>query len=371
MKLVCLSYQLSHFIPIMNFIMNKKIDNCIFFGEGTMYSLVTKLGYKYICCKSKDYLNILEYRKNFQYCKISKAYKELHDEVSWIIQEYNISEMICDISRYMFYAPAGYQNRIKVTVFWTYNGPTHLNFYAYPQTCFPEKESRLGCLGAWLKQFYCGEVKSKKIFFYFIYPYSFLFHPKFFLKLKYSIDGFFVDTNKIICGPHELTNYFDKKTEFDDKRITFYLNGNKRANYIFLKNDKKKIYVTLGTNNIRYDAGVEIVNHIITCLGEQEDICLIVNTGNVEITKFINNYKNVFYVKNINQVKIVRNVDYVIFHGGFGTLKECYYYNKRMIVIPFLYDQYANAKLVQNRNLGIALNIDEAKKINYCKLLNL
>ena len=221
MKLVCLSYHLSHFIPIMNYIMNHGIKDCIFFGESKLEEYITQLGYEFIECRSTEYIHIIEYRKQKQKHKCIQAYIQLHNEIEELIDKYNIYEVFCDISRYMFYAPVADKRNLKITIYWTYNGPTHFNLSSYPQTVYSKEENVFGCILEWLKQFYRGEVRSQKIYYYFTYPYNFLFKLHNLFKLRYSIDGLFVNTDKIICGPKSLVGFYDKRTQFDKAKLTY------------------------------------------------------------------------------------------------------------------------------------------------------
>jgi len=68
---------------------------------------------------------------------------------------------------------------------------------------------------------------------------------------------------------------------------------------------------------------------------------------------------------------LIEECDLVIFHGGFGTLKECYFCNKKAIVIPFMYDQFANAKLICELNMGIAIQKENVMTTNFVPLVDM
>jgi len=277
-----------------------------------------------------------------------------------------VNEIYCDISRYMFYAPVADKMNLYITIYWTYNGPTHFNIYSYPQTVFLQSKNRVRCVWEWIKQFYRGEIKSQKIFFYFTYPHNFIFKLHNLFKLRYSIDGLFINTNKVICGPMELVEFYDKKTLFDKPKLTYYLKKN--SNYIdkVLNRDGKKIYISFGTNNIRYMECEKIIKRAIECLKDR-NILVIINVGNINKIEMQSDANNIIFVQGINQADVIKKVDYVIFHGGFGTLKECYYFNKKVIVIPFMYDQFSNARLVEQIHLGEYIPKEEAEKVDFYK----
>lgn len=352
----------------MNYLINNSIQDCLFFGDPYLEKYVIKQGYKYISYGNEEVINLLKYREKKQKAKSEHVYKKLHGELAEIIEKYDVEEMYCDISRYMFFAPVGYLKNIKVNVFWTYNGPTHFNLAAYPQSVSRVTETKLGCLIAWIKQFYYGEIKSKKICFYLTYPYKIFLHPRFWGKMRYSMDGFFVNTQKIICGPKEFTKYYDKKTVFDMPKTVFSINEKNKLMDNLIEEVKSKIYITFGTQNDRYADGIEVIQHILECIKNRKDIGVIVNLGKYDRCMFPGTYNNVYFVSEINQDFVLSKVDLVIFHGGYGTLKESYYHKKRMVVIPFMYDQFANARLVEEKGLGIYLSVKKALKTDFSKL---
>jgi len=369
MILVCLSYQISHVIPIIQYVDRMKTTDLVFFGESTVEDYVTNMGYTFIRCKNDELKNLLQYRKSGRINKVKTIYEELHREIIDVIELYNIDEMYCDISRYMYYALPGYLKKIKVTIFWTYNGPTHMNLLQPPQTSKKSVEGKWECLQEWMKCFYNNEIKTGKVIFYLFYPYNFIFKPRFLKNIKYSMDGFFVDGEKIVCGPRALSNFYDEKTKFNEikpqntKKIDDYLIG-------LSQSKRKKIYITFGTNNSRYSECRGIIEHISTCLEKVGKYILLINVGELDDFSCVDK-DNIFFIKNINQPQLIEECDLVIFHGGFGTLKECYFCNKKAIVIPFMYDQFANAKLICELNMGIAIQKENVMTTNFVPLVDM
>ena len=49
-----------------------------------------------------------------------------------------------------------------------------------------------------------------------------------------------------------------------------------------------------------------------------------------------------------------------IIHGGFGTIKECILYQVPMLIVPFLFDQPANATKIEELGLGVVVESKDA-----------
>lgn len=79
--------------------------------------------------------------------------------------------------------------------------------------------------------------------------------------------------------------------------------------------------------------------------------------GNDELANLARNIPNVLVRAWFPQQSILQhpNVKCCIIHGGVNSIQECIYYSKPIIVIPFLFDQFINARWAYENGYGIEL----------------
>lgn len=129
-----------------------------------------------------------------------------------------------------------------------------------------------------------------------------------------------------------------------------------------ISNQKKNIYISLGTLNknekqfwdicmsffMQYDANV-----IISTCGES--IGDTAHSPNVHIRDYV------------DQMSILPYCDVFITHGGTNSFHEAVYFGIPMIVIPQKGDQYINANVISQLEIGLCI---EKKNWSYCRLQN-
>ena len=137
-------------------------------------------------------------------------------------------------------------------------------------------------------------------------------------------------------------------------------------NFKFKKDENKKlVYISLGTiNNFMYD----FFSKCIEAFKDSEEYQIIMSVGkNIDIQKLGDIPKNIFVFPYVPQTQLLPDVDVFITHGGLSSTQEGLMAGVPLIVIPFVNDQFDNAKRVEEFGAGITL---DEKKITVDSLKN-
>ena len=117
------------------------------------------------------------------------------------------------------------------------------------------------------------------------------------------------------------------------------------------------IYISLGTiNNFIYDFFLKCIE----AYKDSEENQIIMSVGKfLDIKKFGDIPKNFSIFTYLPQTQLLADVDVFITHGGLSSTQETLMTGVPLIVIPFLNDQFDNAKRVEE--LGAGITIDKNK----------
>lgn len=101
---------------------------------------------------------------------------------------------------------------------------------------------------------------------------------------------------------------------------------------------------------------------ILDAMAELSNIKFIVKGD--ELLKLSRNIPNILVRSWLPQKAILKhpNVRCFITHGGLNSIQESIYYSKPVIVIPFLFDQFLNARWAHENGYGIELQFYEVTK---------
>ena len=168
-------------------------------------------------------------------------------------------------------------------------------------------------------------------------------------KLLYGIDGFSLDYPKLILGPQKINLYSAKNSIFWGLGVS---PKRKTTSQSFRVKGKKNIYCTFGTLNYRYIKLDSFLKILITVMKKRTDWNLLLQYEG-KLDEDFYQLGNIKILPYVNQLDVIKDFDVVIFHGGFGTLKECIYFEKPMLVLPCSYDQHGNAARIAHYEIGI------------------
>lgn len=117
--------------------------------------------------------------------------------------------------------------------------------------------------------------------------------------------------------------------------------------------NRKLIYISLGTIA---NGNKEFYQKCFKALGDRNDLKVIISIGNTINTKELGVIPQNFEVYNyVPQLKILKQVDLFITHGGMNSTSEGLYNNIPLIIVPQFGDQALVAKRVEKLGAGIAL----------------
>ncbi len=190
------------------------------------------------------------------------------------------------------------------------------------------------------------------------------------IDFKHALNRGIKNVETVILAPSELefstfrapisltyfskTNRKDESKYFSKEYLAFkkeYITENKHA----------IIYLAFGT--LARDMKVEsFFNDVIAIVARLKKTLLIVSKGNSHIQLVSAN--NVHQFNYVPQQDVLTYTDLFITHGGLGSVKEAYYANVPMLVVPLNrnVDQPGNAARVKAYGLGNRLNLNRYSK---------
>ena len=132
------------------------------------------------------------------------------------------------------------------------------------------------------------------------------------------------------------------------------------ANFKFKKDkDKKLIYISLGTIFNKQD---DFYKTCIEAFRDSEKYQVIISAGLfIDINTFKDLPKNISIYNYVPQTQLLTDVDIFITHCGLNSISEGLLAGSQIIVIPQRYDQYDNARRIEQLEAGIFLDKNKTK----------
>ena len=126
-------------------------------------------------------------------------------------------------------------------------------------------------------------------------------------------------------------------------------------NFKFTKDKNKKlIYISLGTI---FNSQEKFYFKCIEAFKNSEEYQVIISIGKfIDINKFKDIPKNISVFPYVSQTQLLTDVDIFITHGGINSIQEGLSAGVPLILIPQVYDQFDNAKRIEELEAGISLD---------------
>lgn len=360
---ICTNPFISHLVPTLVLADYLKeqghVVSYLGFSETNVESV--NIEYVYYELNTCDYKQIDTLKREQNYITLEKVYKSLHKEIEIYLKKLNADIVLFHISRTPIFLIPVINVNAKPILYNTCCGAQSINCYVPPSTSsFIPKSgyvSKFICMIMWYRRYIR---KIRELFLaYKYYPFKEFRKIKkhYNVKIKYGIDGYFLDFPEIILAPYEiefLTNkyYENKKNIYLGLCIRNTLEKSNKKEFLYgVDKSKLVIYCTFGTMNYRYKKYDIFINGIIEIMKKYQNIQLIVSLGGNK-NSYNNLPDNVYVYEYVDQIEVLRYCDMAIIHGGLSTIKECIYREVPMLVLPCSYDQHGNAARVVYHNIG-------------------
>ena len=125
-----------------------------------------------------------------------------------------------------------------------------------------------------------------------------------------------------------------------------------------MKGDRPLVYISLGTilkgGTAFFQACIEAFR------GENVDVIISVGES-FKIKKLKRVPSNVHIYNRVPQLTVLQMADVFVTHGGMNSVSEALVYGVPMVVIPFVSDQFVNARSVEQLGAGRVLAYEAAK----------
>jgi len=199
------------------------------------------------------------------------------------------------------------------------------------------------------------------------------------IDYKHALNRGIKNVDSIVLAPRGLefpSFSAPKKLTFYDhshlKNETKFFSPEYQALKKQLKNQNKTvIYLAFGTLAMG-NAHIEVFfNDVLSIVDEYTDTLLIVSKGKVPMN--LNASKNSIVFEFVPQQDVLSFADLFITHGGLGSVKEAYYAQVPMLVVPFnnKTDMAGNAARIKAKGLGEYLDLENYSKKELAKKLAL
>lgn len=348
---------LSHFLPTIP-VAKALSDNGYevgYLGFDKSREWVENKGFHFLSISKWQDEDIKRLKREHDYERLEVCFKDIHDEISEKVSKLsNVSLVLFHVSRFdVFYLPI-HTLGINVVSYTTSSGAVSFNGYIPPATSsfIPSLKWDIRNIFLWGRRYIrkCNDTNWHKL--RKTYPYSELSKvaKKEGIKWKFGIDGMFLDISHFKLGPRE----FEFNADYENKYAGLcvdYEDDEENNTYTPMK---EYIYCSLGTMSYRYLKVKEFLFQFIALCKKHPEWKVLISLGNDNAENLFEDIpKNVEINKFVNQREILSKSLLAITHGGYGTIKECIYYEVPMVVCPSSYDQHGNAARVIFHKLGL------------------
>ena len=257
-------------------------------------------------------------------------------------------------------AVAGLLAGIEVRYFWVMNPPYHRGKhlpFAYTFTSRKKRLARWWPKLLWLPQslrwrslLALQSIKTKDAMFKLVHKVA----EERKVKRVLTSYGYRLDLPAIVLGPKRFE-------QWPDKNLTYLGLGvdQSRSEVPFVPPSAAPlVYVSLGGNFRLYRRAEKIIGCVLEVASKMPHLAFLVQAPPMAVRRSVS--ANVTVVTSAPTLAVLARASAAIIHGGFGTIKECILYQVPMLIVPFLFDQPANATKIEELGLGVVVESKHA-----------
>lgn len=129
-----------------------------------------------------------------------------------------------------------------------------------------------------------------------------------------------------------------------------------------LQNDKKKVYMSLGSMVYYHPVLFETIARALEGLNVQ----FIASVGSLYSEGFAKKFSNnSIILPYVPQLKLLKHIDVMVSHGGANSVTECLSMGVPLALLPLCNDQFFQAKFLKNAKAGIILDANNPDVATY------
>ena len=362
--IICLNPFLSHVSPILEFAkqIKEKGFSLLFVCFEEVELMICNEKIEYYVIQSCSNKKLEKLRMLHHYKELASEYCNIHFEIYSVYAKYHPQWILMSITRYpVFLLPAMYYGA-KVILYSLCAGKPRINLRYPPVTSkyVPKKNVHLVDLYSvceWIKRFVRKGIAPMVIIERAYFPWTELRRMCWAQNIRwyFGIDGFYPAFPIVILG----TEIFEFKPNVNMKFAGICVEeihkmDDKPEELNFEDITKPIVYCCLGTMSSRYLNANVFYKELINLFMNNPQWNLLLSLGNPSNKSRIKRpAPNIHIVNFVEQRRILKHINLVITHGGYGTIKECIVACVPMIVVSCSYDQHGNAARVQYHGIGL------------------
>lgn len=353
MFIIAVNPMMSHVLPTLALAqeIKKRNEEVLYIGEEKTRSWIEGKGFKFRNIESGEDSKLKKFKKMHKYPELEVGYKNFHQELFRVLEDFSPDDtFLFPISRFDSYFIPAHKAGVRAIAYTASNGSVYASHRIPPSTSLhiPTQYDSLIVMSLWARRFIrkYHSLKWNKLKHYYPYDRYRSLSDETGYGRAFTIDGFCLRIPVICLGPSEL--------EFGNERDVLFAGLCLQEEYETREhNQRKMIYCSFGTMSNRYLKRDRYIVNLVEILRRHPEWDLIISIGDEESrVPIIDCPENVKVFGFVDQKTVLKNADLAITHGGYGSIKECIYYETPMIVSPSSYDQAGNAARVHFKGIG-------------------
>lgn len=125
----------------------------------------------------------------------------------------------------------------------------------------------------------------------------------------------------------------------------------------FLKKNKKVVFISFGTV---FSKSIAVYEGILKCV--PRGVGVVISCKEEQRTMLLEKFSQVAHTyvgTSLPQLAILKQASLMVTHGGYNSINEALHFNVPLLLLPHMYEQELNAKIVQAKGFGKIVETSE------------